>query len=152
MADTMRGIWKCRTDQSKRYSSQNTRANIWVKTGKVKFESPTGCGFWNVYVSTVPIENDSPRRKIDLRCMNCNRRVKFIAARGTARGRQRPITWLRRPSYEPAYALRKEARARNALDERTADLMKALEAGEITEEDLPGFIQASRLNAQIGNQ
>lgn len=54
--------------------------------------------------------------------------------------------WLRRPEYEPVHALRKEARARNTLDEREVELLRQLEAGEITEADLPRFERASRLN------
>ena len=151
MRDTLRGVWKCRTDRTNRYSSKETRGHIWIKTGKGRYEPIQGCGKWNVYVSTVPIEKETKGRKIDLRCMNCNRRVKFIAQRKTARGRQRPILWLKRPTYEPVHALRKEARARNALDERESQLIEALEAGDITEADLPGFVQASGLNDEIVN-
>ena len=151
MRESLRGVWKCRTDPSRAFSSKQTRGHIWVKTGKAKFEPSKGCGTLNVYVSTVPIENEKKGRKIDLRCINCNRRVKFIAGRNTARGRQRPVIWYRRPPWEPQHALKKEARARNALDAREAELMRQLEAGEITEADLPRFELASRLNAESVN-
>ena len=148
MGETLRGVWKCRTDPSRRYSSNQTRGHIWVKTGKASYEPAQGCGKWNVYLSTVPIEEDRRRRfqrKIDLRCMHCQRRVKFIPSRDTARGRQRPIIWFRRPPYEPVHALRKEARARNALDQKEQELLDQLEAGEITEADLPHFRPASQI-------
>jgi len=146
MGESLRGVWKCRTDRSRAYRTQETAAHVWVKTGKSSYESIQGCGKWNVYVSTVPIEEDNRRglqRKIDLRCMHCQRRVKFIPSRGTARGRQRPIIWYRRPAWEPVHALKKEARARNALDKKEQELLDQLEAGEITEADLPHFRRAS---------
>ena len=146
--ETLRGIWKCRTNMDRQHSKQETRGHIWVKTGKASYEPIQGCGNWNVYVSTVPIEVDamnSFRRKLDLRCIKCGRRVKFMAKRKTARGRQRPITWYRRPPTEPVRALRKEARARNALDEKEAFLLDSLESGDISESDLPGFSQASQI-------
>jgi hypothetical protein len=143
--ETLRGIWKCRTESLNR--GKQNRAYIHVRTGHIH-EPRRGCGSWNVYVSTVPIEVDamnSFRRKIDLRCIKCGRRVKFMPKRKTARGRQRPITWFKRPTTEPVHALRKEARARNALDEKEALLLASLESGDISESDLPGFSQASQI-------
>lgn len=55
------------------------------------------------------------------------------------------MVWLRRPPCEPVHALRKEARARNSLDENEARLMGAIEDGSIDVRDLPMFSRASEI-------
>ena len=123
----MRGIWLCTKNRNpsllNRYDAPNSK---WAT--KTHAERPQGCGRWQVYVSK------KERGKwdfIDVRCKNCNRRVKFQPYRRDGRGRPRPIRFKERPEHMPYRALLKEVRARNNLEE--------------LEEAHQGFVKASAL-------
>ena len=73
-------------------------------------QATQGCGRYNVYLSN----RREPRRKIDVRCKHCGRRVKFQWDRVDNRGRPRPVLVLQRPDDMERAALVKEMQARNA--------------------------------------
>ncbi len=90
-------------------------------------QATQGCGKFNVYIGIADEFSNKTYtkkwaageiarkpRKIDVKCKNCGRRVKFQWERGDNRGRPRPVTVYPRPDHMPRHALVKEMQARNA--------------------------------------
>ncbi len=133
-----RGLWLCIDNSRQR---RNAMANLAPNSKAAEKGYPlatTGCGKWNVYVSTSTVKKDrrdryaikkyygtggyNKPRQIDTNCRHCGRRVRFQQWRRDARGRPSSVAWDGFPSYTALDELIEECNIRNrTIDGQSLD-------------------------------